>query len=477
MENASAEQGMMIFRFPDYNDERGLKVMEMESCLVLSGGGAKGVYHIGVWKALRELGIPIKAIVGNSVGSIIGAFLVQGLDEVLEEIGSSLGLNYILDIPKELVDGGELTVDKVRSSAFRDFYRTVAENKGLNTGPLRKLLEENIREDEIRHGEIDFGVVGYNTTDMKPREIFLEDMEEGELINYVMASSAFPGFQRPEIAGKKYIDGGIYDNIPFAMAKRRGYKDIIVVDISGVGVKRRPDIEGVRTTYIKNTIDMGGVLDFDRQFLDEYSRLGYLDTMKTYGCYCGHGYFIVPDLDFEAEFHKYLDGDEGREKLIEYGGKGMKNTRPNTVSAVKNLFPKHSRYSRRWLSVFVDCAAAATGVERIREWTYAHLIREIRKRAEDLSLSVDGLAPSDRKETLSQVRKGLRNRKLFSPSYYYLLLAERYLPDHLKRPLIKLLGDFAYELPAARFFIDHLAEFPDQMEQSAKKKSRKGLLK
>ncbi len=443
---------------------------EMESCLVLSGGGAKGVYHIGVWKALRELDIPIKAIVGNSIGSIVGAFLVQGLDEVLEEIGSTIGINYILDIPEELVDGGELTVDKVRSSAFRSFYKSVAENKGLGTGPLRKLLETHIREDEIRKGHIDFGVVGYSTTDMKPREIFLEDMEEGELINYVMASSAFPGFQRPEIAGKKYIDGGVYDNIPFAMAKRRGYKDIIVVDISGVGVKRRPDIEGVRTTYIKNTIDMGGVLDFNRQFLDEYTRLGYLDTMKTYGRYRGRDYFIIPDVNFEEQFHEYIDRGEGREKILEYGGKIIKNTRSATVSSsVKSLFPRHSRYNRRWLSVFVDCAAMATGVERIREWTYADLIREIRKQADDLSLRVDGLAPSDRKETLSHVRKGLRNRKLFSPSYYYLLLAERYLPEHLGRALVKLLEEFSHELPAARFFIDHLTEFPEGVRREKRK--------
>ncbi|RKX97983.1 MAG: hypothetical protein DRZ90_04450, partial [Spirochaetes bacterium] len=56
-------------------------------CLVLSGGGAKGVYHIGVWKALKELGIQVDAFIGNSIGAVISAFLAQGLDEVLEVIG------------------------------------------------------------------------------------------------------------------------------------------------------------------------------------------------------------------------------------------------------------------------------------------------------------------------------------------------------------------------------------------------------
>ena len=46
--------------------------MESESCcLVLSGGGTKGVYHIGVWRSLKELGILISSFVGASIGAII----------------------------------------------------------------------------------------------------------------------------------------------------------------------------------------------------------------------------------------------------------------------------------------------------------------------------------------------------------------------------------------------------------------------
>ena len=41
--------------------------------LVLSGGGAKGVYHVGVWKALREMGVEVEAFVGSSVGAVTAA--------------------------------------------------------------------------------------------------------------------------------------------------------------------------------------------------------------------------------------------------------------------------------------------------------------------------------------------------------------------------------------------------------------------
>jgi len=57
----------------------GRPVGDKPYCLVLSGGGSKGVYHIGGRRALRDLGVSVHAYVGNSIGSIIAAFLAQGL--------------------------------------------------------------------------------------------------------------------------------------------------------------------------------------------------------------------------------------------------------------------------------------------------------------------------------------------------------------------------------------------------------------
>ncbi|MDA3955463.1 patatin-like phospholipase family protein, partial [Oceanispirochaeta sp.] len=60
-------------------------------CLVLSGGGAKGVYHLGAWKALSELGIEVDAFIGNSIGAIVAGFLAQGQTRALENIGDHIG--------------------------------------------------------------------------------------------------------------------------------------------------------------------------------------------------------------------------------------------------------------------------------------------------------------------------------------------------------------------------------------------------
>lgn len=76
--------------------------------LVLSGGGAKGVYHIGVWKALREIGVEVDAFVGSSAGAVAAAFLAQGLDDALEDLAGKIGLDWVLNIPECLVRDGEI---------------------------------------------------------------------------------------------------------------------------------------------------------------------------------------------------------------------------------------------------------------------------------------------------------------------------------------------------------------------------------
>ncbi len=112
-------------------------------CLVLGGGGAKGVYHIGAWKALRELGIPVNAFIGNSIGAIIAAFLAQGAFAELEKIGETITVDTILKLPAALTKNGEL---KLGNDALGSILKIITEGKGLDTSPLRRTLEGIIDE-------------------------------------------------------------------------------------------------------------------------------------------------------------------------------------------------------------------------------------------------------------------------------------------------------------------------------------------
>ena len=73
------------------------------NALVLAGGGAKGAYEIGVWKALKELKIKINAVFGNSVGAINGALIAQGDFQLAVNLWRNLGINHIINLPDDIV--------------------------------------------------------------------------------------------------------------------------------------------------------------------------------------------------------------------------------------------------------------------------------------------------------------------------------------------------------------------------------------
>lgn len=269
-----------------------MKALDRGYCLVLSGGGAKGVYHLGVWKALKELGIGVEAVVGTSIGALAGALMVQGADDALEVIVGSLSLEMVVDLPPDLLHEGRLRLDKRALAAAQDVLQRAIDRGGLDTGPLRRLLGQAIDESAIRRSGLDLGLVTVNLGDFSPRELFLDQIEPGRLVDYLMASAAFPGFELPEISGQKFLDGGLWDNVPYAAARNRGHRRLIVSDARGLGLNRRPEIAGTVTALVQASVPMGGVFDFDRKFLDAYQHLGYLDTLRTFGWLGGRWYFL-----------------------------------------------------------------------------------------------------------------------------------------------------------------------------------------
>lgn len=410
---------------------------ERPYCLVLGGGGAKGVYHIGAWRALRELGVPVNAYVGNSIGAIIAAFLAQGLEKELEEIGATIKLETIVDVGPEaegLPDGSEMV------SRFRKVSRSLARKGGLDTTPLRATLVKHIDEKAVRARAFDLGVTTVNVTDMSPEEIFLDAMPPGSLVDYLMASSAVPGFMLPKIQGKTYVDGGVYDNVPYEMARRRGYRRIIVVDVSGAGINIKPDVEGSETVYIKSSIQMGGMLDFDRSFLDRFTLLGYLDTLRVFGRLYGYSFFLRPDPEAEARF---------RGEAARLGTPlAAEASRPS-----KGFFPDRMRLDGRLLLKCLECAAQSLHVERIREYSYAELAAEVaRKKAEEEARAARAIGSGEARGAarLERLISGAwKDGRFEKPPYFYLLLA-RATPAGKPRETVHMLLDrFFPELKAA----------------------------
>ncbi|HBM80751.1 MAG TPA: patatin, partial [Clostridiaceae bacterium] len=263
--------------------------------VVLGGGGARGGYEIGVWKALRELQIPIAAVTGTSVGALNGAMMVQGDYDIAEEIWMSVTADSIINMENEIASAVQ---DKKKSMSFINTIKFMITSKGLDITPLKELLLKVIDEEKIRRSETDLGIVTFSLTDFKPVQLFKRNIPEGKLVDYLLASACFPAFKIQEIDNKKFIDGGVYDNMPVSLIIRKNIKNIIAVDISTIELIRKIDSKGLNIINIKNSQDLGGILSFDSERSKRNMEIGYYDALKAFHKYDGKKYFIIPSKDY-----------------------------------------------------------------------------------------------------------------------------------------------------------------------------------
>ena len=88
--------------------------------IVLAGGGAKGGYEIGVWKALKELEIPMKAIAGTSVGALNGAIMVQGDYDAACDLWSNMQIQDVLDLGSVSIEDNKTLTPKETLIAIKN---------------------------------------------------------------------------------------------------------------------------------------------------------------------------------------------------------------------------------------------------------------------------------------------------------------------------------------------------------------------
>ena len=285
--------------------------------LVLEGGGAKGAYHVGAYKAIRELNIEIGGIAGTSIGAINGAMMVQGDYDLLEKLWYSINSYELFDLDEKLIED----LKSFNFSYLLHQSKEILSNRGLDTSRIRELFDTYIEEDKIKSSNIDFGIVTINLTDKKPLELMKEDIPKGKLVDFLIASANLPAFKIEEMDGKKYLDGGFYNNLPIDILAKKGYKEIIAVRTMAIGIVRKIKAKNINITYIQPVESLGSMLealDFKRERAEEYIKLGYYDAMKVFNKLKGYKYYITP---FEGNFiNKLVDFyNQYNEKLINIG--------------------------------------------------------------------------------------------------------------------------------------------------------------
>jgi len=178
--------------------------------LVLGGGGARGMAHIGVLKVLKEEGIPVDAIVGVSVGALVGALYCAGVDPGKIETMSE-----------------EIGWDKLTNLSAPSLVGMIISEKLLSTENMEKYISENIGNKQFYELTTPFACVA---TDLKTGEKII--FREGDVASAARASATIPGVFSPvEYRHRYLVDGGLVDNVPVDLAKMFNADIIIAVDI------------------------------------------------------------------------------------------------------------------------------------------------------------------------------------------------------------------------------------------------------
>lgn len=256
--------------------------------LVLSGGGAKGMAHIGALKVIEESGITIDFIGGTSMGAIVGALYASGytaneLDSLFREadfddlIQDNLPRGAKTFYEKEDSERYALTLpfDKFKIS----FPSAISGGQRIYN-ELVRLLYHVKDVNDFNDLPIPFLCIA---TDIESGDEVL--LDKGYLPEAVMASGTFPSlFEPAEIDGRILIDGGVANNYPVMEVKKLGADIIIGVDVQH-GLRDRENLQSAteillqlnsfRTVekmknktletdiYIKPDIDNFSVMDFD----------------------------------------------------------------------------------------------------------------------------------------------------------------------------------------------------------------------
>lgn len=222
--------------------------------LVLSGGGAKGLAHIGVLKVLEESGITIDYIGGTSMGAIIGGLYASGytateLDSIFSTVDAeALIQDYVPRASKSFYEkrNDEIYALQLPFDNFKIGMPTALSKGMYNYNLLSRLLAHVRHQRDFNQLAIPFVCVA---TDLETGEPVL--LNKGNLAQCILASGAFPSLYSPvEIDGKILIDGGIADNYPLDEVRKMGADIIIGVDVQD-GLKSLDEIKGASDVLLQ----------------------------------------------------------------------------------------------------------------------------------------------------------------------------------------------------------------------------------
>lgn len=272
--------------------------LSKEYGLVLDGGGARGAYQIGAWKALHEAGVQIRGIAGTSVGALNGALICMGDVDEAEHIWKEMTFSKVMDVDDDWME--RLFQKEVPMRELLKELMLRLRDGGIDVTPLKDLIHNVLDEERIRSAGIDFSLLTFSLSDMKELDLTLDEIPEGLLADFLLASACLLGFKNEPLHGKTYLDGGVINNVPLNSLVKRGYRDIITVRIYGPGREPRVRLdEGTQVYEIAPRVHLGSIIEFQGKRSRQNLKIGYYDAKRMVYGLKGLIYYIDSDRDEE----------------------------------------------------------------------------------------------------------------------------------------------------------------------------------
>lgn len=280
------------------------KVGQRKKSLVLSGGGARGAYEVGVVKALYEKGIKFDFAFGTSIGAINATFVAQGDLEHLEYLWTHLVPSEIYRLP---------TMTQIRSIVFGTRWAL------LDPEPLEQMLRKEVDLKKLKESEMLAGFIVTDLCSLKTEVITSDQIETiDDYVDVLMASAALPVLfpPRPLKGEGLWIDGGIVRNTPIQASVNMGAQDIYLVLLHNETISACP------ATLVQFLSRIGDILlDASARngilLANQYNQLIEAGTSETIGMRRLNLHVIQPRTPVKATL---LDFDPQRARtLIQQG--------------------------------------------------------------------------------------------------------------------------------------------------------------
>lgn len=268
--------------------------------LVLAGGGGKGAYQIGVWKALKEFGVDknISTVSGASVGALNAILFAQGEYKIAEDVWLNISSDDILNVDIEKLAGH--LPNRLKSKKVINFFKS---HGFFSREGLINIMDKYINFNSISN--LDIFASCSDVTQYPPsirevsattnciigkkfgRETYfkLNNYSTDEIKTILLASSALPFiFDTEEIDGRIYYDGGLCDNAPVKPVYDAGCRIIFVIHLSRGNIIDHNKFPDAQILEIIPQDDQGGLvkgtLDFTAEGARRRIEQGYNDTIR-----------------------------------------------------------------------------------------------------------------------------------------------------------------------------------------------------